>query len=498
MATIFNKFQDYLRGSKSVMDPAGGVLFPAPDLDYIKREAGLEQKAADDGSKNLPGADATAPSPVELDIKRRLEEVRDRHRSDYNSMLDYYGEQVKGYNEMAQTGAMGTAFRAYMTQLQNLRINLVEGKLFSRRESLRSLAKSIRGFRQEHGLLGRAPDFPAKRDMVWFWLMLAVAGELVLNFFLLQEAGSAFQVTAQSLLYALINVLLPFFFIPDQLRGFSHIKLWRRLLAGAMTVFYIVVWCLSVNLLMAHYRGVVLDIVAAETGIQAVGAAASDYSSLMQDYFNSQSIAWERFWANPFGLDDVWSWFLFGCGVGLSLFAVSKGYANDDSYPGYGRLKRHYDEEEDSYIKLTESTLAQFQSHRNKADEEIKLLSRTLSDDYLRMQQAITSAQGLMGRCKDAFARLDTCLQSLVQDYRQRNQEQRTQPPPGYFSEPMRLDPPGLNEFQHTEAADPAEAIRQLRDWANELNSLHDDLSSQIKTVQGTLQEDYPFEVTKP
>ena len=500
MTVIFNKVRDYLEGSRSAMEPGGGQLFPPADLDHIRRKVDLERKAAEDGLRDFPGPDAGMLSAVELNIKGRLEEVRDRYLADYNSMLNSYGERIDDFNDLAGLNAINTDFHALKAELETLRVNLVEGRLFNSIESLKALAREIRLFRKDHGLESRTPDVPDNQDTVWVWLALAVGGELALNFFMLREAGTAFQVVAQSLLYAIINVLLPFAFMPGQLRKFWHVHRLQRALAAAWTACYITIYCLPVNLLMAHYRGVVLEFSALELQQTAgtAGTEASGYPAQLQAYFNSQSIAWDRFVESPFGLGDIWSWFLFAGGVGLALFSISKGFANDDRYPGYGRYQRRYEKTEKSYMDLTESALVEIQGRRQKAEREIQQLSRILSDDYRRMQQIIASAGGLKGRCEDAVERLSTDFATLVQEYRGANQKNRSQSPPRYFSESVHINPPALNEFQHSGVKNPAEAIKQLRIWSDELNSLHRDLAGGIGTVQETLKADYPFEVTGP
>lgn len=490
MAKTLDKVKDYLKGGKSPVAPLPDI-FPPADLTWIRGEVGLPGKAERDGANNYPSPDATALSSVEQDIKGSFEELRDNYHETYESQLSIYGERIDGYNNMVELLLVNPDIESGLAELRTQQIIHMENEIAAAGQDLRARANGVLNFRKANRLEHRYPEIHEVRSKVWLWLVLAVGGELALNFFMLREAGSAIEVIAQTSLYGVVNVFLPFLLITGLLRQMWHFKTMHKVFGMLVLLFY-VGYLLFVNLLMAHYRGAIID-----SSTQILLAEYAD-ESFFRQYMEAQSIAWSNFTEEWFGLNDIWSWFLCLGGVGLSLLGVYKGFKNDDPYPGYGEMKRSYDHQQNRYFDLVHDAIDEIQDRRDEVGNIIEGLVETLTQDHRSMPGLVDSARGLKDRCANAMSRLNTDFLMLIEEYRRINQFHRGQNPlPKYFSESPEIGEVTLREFRYRPINDCKQVVNMLHRQLDVLSRSHDDLVSRIRTLGDVLDGIEPFGVAR-
>jgi hypothetical protein len=329
MGKFLDNFRSYLDGSRSSITDLPS-LFPPVDLDHIKKATRLEEIAEQDGQTEYPDESATELSKVELDIRGRFEELRERYLNDYEKQLSIYSSRINLFNSAADLNTLDANFKALLGNLKN-RWSSKKNELFSESQALKGMANEVKNFRKENHLDTRLPNYSESMSMVWIWTIFLALAEIPLNFFLLREAGDAAQVLVQSILYGLINVILPVALFVEYFREVNHVKMSKKII-GILAICIYVAFILCVNLLMAHYRGVII-----ETSTQMTLITGSD-QTLLSRFMKSQEVAFTNFADDMFGLKDIWSWFLFVGGCGLSLVGVAKKYQMDDLYPRYGHL----------------------------------------------------------------------------------------------------------------------------------------------------------------
>ena len=205
---IFENLRNLASTSVDVMTRTAD-MFPPLDTDYVKRNTNLLERGKENGSLNIPSQNDTTQDSVELDIKSRVEELRDRYKRDYDLELDVYKERVATYTKILDIQGIRTEFES---KLGNIQTDYLEqtNSLFMEAEQLKERGNDIRSFRKDNLLTNRLPEYP--KDSLKAWMIIAVLAlaELALNFFLLRESGDVMSVVVQSLLYGLINVILPF------------------------------------------------------------------------------------------------------------------------------------------------------------------------------------------------------------------------------------------------------------------------------------------------
>ena len=180
---IFENLKNLASTSVDVMTRTAD-MFPPLDSDFVKRSTNLLERGKENGSSNIPSQNDTTQDSVELDVKSRVEELRDRYKRDYDLELDVYRGRVATYTNILDIQGIRTEFEA---KLGNIQTDYMEqtNSLFMEAQQLKERGNDIRSFRKDNLLTNRLPDYP--KDSLKAWMIIAVLAlaELALNFFLL-------------------------------------------------------------------------------------------------------------------------------------------------------------------------------------------------------------------------------------------------------------------------------------------------------------------------
>lgn len=482
---IFENLKNLASTSVDVMTRTAD-MFPPLDTDYVKRSTNLLERGKENGSLNIPSQNDTTQDSVELDIKSRVEELRDRYKRDYDLELDVYKERVATYTKILDIQGIRTEFES---KLGNIQTDYLEqtNSLFMEAEQLKERGNDIRSFRKDNLLTNRLPEYP--KDSLKAWMIIAVLAlaELALNFFLLRESGDVMSVVVQSLLYGLINVILPFTLFATMVRYVNHINpLYVSM--GYICIFIYIGYTLFINLLVAHYRGVSMELAV------EIGQAVEFNQGLLDRYLETAFLAFSNFQSNWFGLKDIWSWFLFLGGCGLSLGAIREGYISDDKYPGYGKLHRTYLSDFEEFLEATEELTESQTKERDLAMDELKNDIDTLENSHSKIPTVLQSAATLKERCYSSIDSLDTSYNMLLKAYREQNKMHRTEPVPIFFDQEYKIEKPELISFEVGEVKNPSDVIQELQECSNQLHEIYKVNIGKLRSTEELLG-DNPFKV---
>ncbi len=487
--SIFDKLKNLTTGNVDIMTRVAG-LFPPLEADSVRNRTNLIQKGKENGSANLPGPEAQTQDSVELDIKSSCEELRDRYKRDYDAEIAGYRDRIANYSNVQDVQAIHTEFDSKLDDIKSEYVKDTNS-LFMEAQQLKQQGNNIRSFRKENNLEHRLPDYPKDRLKSWMIISVLALAELALNFFLLRESGEVIDVAVQSLLYGLINVILPFALFANIIRYINHVNPIYRNFSYLFIIFYIL-YTLFINLLIAHYRGISIEI---QLEIeQAVNQGEFD-QNLFNRYLEKATLAFAEFQNSWFGLKDVWSWFMFLGGCGLSLGAIREGYISDDKYPGYSKAHKNYESDFADFIEETENTIDTVTKKRNEAIDELRGMITNLENNYTRIPSVIQSAKALKERCEMSLDSIDTNYNMLLKEYRTENSKNRSQPEPKFFDEIFSITKPDLKDLEVQEIKDPSEAIKELQSCSDRVNSLFQEKLEELQTTKDLLGKS-PFEVT--
>ena len=483
--SIFDKLKNLASSSVDVMARTSD-FFPPLDANHVRKSTGLVEKGKENGLANLPRQDAKTQDAVELTIKSHLEELRDRYKRDYDLELDVYEGRIANYKNVLDIQGIRTEFEA---KLGNIEKDFKENtsSLFLEAQQLKQQGNNIRSFRKQNMLEGRLPDYPKDNLKAWMVISVLALAELALNFFLLRESGDVMSVVVQSLLYGLINVIIPFALFANILRYINHVNpLYVRF--GYLFIVFYVIYTLFINLLIAHYRGVAMELSV------EIGQAVNFDKTLLDRYLETAFMAFSNFQNNWFGLKDVWSWFLFFGGCGLSLGAIRAGYISDDKYPLYGKLHRTYISDFEEFLDASEETTGSLTDERDEAVDELRNDISNLEASHTRIPTVIQSAASLKERCNMALDSLNTSYNMLLKEYRQENSLHRTEPEPNFFDQEFSLDRPDLITFEVGDVKNPSDVIKELQECSKKLHETYRQKIEQLQSTEDLLGEN-PFKV---
>jgi hypothetical protein len=462
-------------------------LFPPVDLDHIRKTVRIEQRAAENGQSELPPKDAQSPDAIELDVEGRLQEIMGRYIADYDQQTRLVNDRIFEYGTLLDLQSINSDCRKMLGNLK-AEANNQTNELYKASEELRNKAAEIRHFRLENGLEKILPHYPENPLMKFAILMMLVLFEIVVNYLLIREAGDMASVAGSAVLYSFVNVIVPYWLWSEWIRFANHIKR-RRAAIGWLGLVSFVVYAVIVNLMMAHYRGVVIEMTS------QVELAETVNVGFITTFLNNQITALDNFLEKPFGLKDTISWFLWLFGVALSIGGLLSGYRSDDVYPRYGDLERRYNKLFSRYVDAIEDTIEILGDKRDEGSIEIDDARKALEMEFRKIPNMVTNAGALQSRCNLALERLDTDFNLLVKEYRQANQRNRSTPAPEYFDRPVSLGKHELPSFESPAIEKPEKAVKVLQNFSDQLHEMFDEIIESLASTRQVLQDGYPFKV---
>jgi hypothetical protein len=195
----------------------------------------------------------------------------------------------------------------------------------------------------------------------------------------------------------MLNVLVGLALGALAIRYVNHVRLRGKALGFAGLVLAIA-FVIALALLVSHYR-----------------------EALVLRLHNPQSAAITNILADPVGLKQVSSWYLFFVSVAFGALALADGYKLDDRYPGYGQLHRQLTAAVEEYT----SAIDEMHGHLEKLKSEaLEKLDRVLA----RSGACIASFKGVVSdkaRCRADLNNLifdaEPMLRVLLAEFRTEN-----------------------------------------------------------------------------
>src|SRR5690606_29751191 len=202
--------------------------------------------------------------------------------------------------------------------------------LHTLRNELRIADKDLATFQRKNKLdRGAITTSGSKRFLKVAFLLAVFVIEWLFNGSFLAEGsrmGFVGGVIAAAV-FAFLNVGVAFVLTMWGIKNLNHSSYVRKLYGFVALIAYIVLG-LTINLLLAHYR---------------------ELSGNTIDGFGIGVEAWQRFWNDPVGLQDLNSWMLFGFGVFCSVVAMIDTLYMGDPYMGYQAVAKRRQEAEENY-----------------------------------------------------------------------------------------------------------------------------------------------------
>ena len=309
--------------------------------------------------------------------------------------------------------------------------------------------KDLADFRAANRL-SRSPDYPDTGGPVLLWGLVAFlfVVESVANSAFLAKGNELGLVGAYTVAFgiSLVNLGVPFLFLGPFCRNFVHWKIWRRVAVAFPCAAFYVVFAVTLNLGVAHYREVSGELMG-DAGVEVI----------------------RRMTEAPFGFQDAQSWLLFLIGILFSLVALADGWKRDDAYPGYGKLDRLERKARDEHLNAKDDAVKELAEIREDALDEIRRIAHDAERRPRERLRVVKDCERLIEDFDGCFDRLQKDGAALIAEYRAANRKARSDGgAPRCHANPWRLSRPRVDNPLGGMRADPLteKRIREIQDHA--------------------------------
>lgn len=412
----FDKFKDFLAYSEQI-HLSGIGQFLRLDINKIKKELRLEDRARENASKHLPSSECDDFDEVESEIINTIEAERSRCLNEFNDHLTTYNQRLANLNIETRLTQITLAAKEAISDFK-AQIHQGQNDLEIARDDVDNHAKQLKNFQLEHGLAQPA-HYPPSRYLHLGIIAIIFLGECIFNalffapsneFGLLGGLGEAFSIS-------LVNIGIALFLGQKVMPFIFHKKIELKLFGGVI----ILLFCFGdfiFNLLVAHYR----DALAIEMSESATVSAMSSFI------------------ANPLNITDFKSWIMVGVGCFFALIALIDGFGMDDPYPKYGHWDRLRRKAYETYADKTANLLEDLKDTRDGASASLAQLKEDLIKRRQEHDSIIANRINLLVNFENHQNYLESCGRELITFYRARNRESRSTPPPKHFDHAWRLE----------------------------------------------------------
>lgn len=462
--TLIDQAKNWLKGD-DIPQPIAGLMKPI-DAEYLADELRLAVRGQENGSHESPATASEVRDSVEEEIVGRIMAEWTLQREHLIAMLRAYRDRISELNAVAEIAQLHLAAEAAMVRFRQAKQEM-RGDLARLRAAYVEIRNELTDFRIKHGLT-RPARSPGGRWTTVGLLFIVIAVESAMNglFFakgsetgLIGGIGTAFGISLVNVVFCFLLGLVPARFIHWR-NWFVRIPCFLLTLAGLAGVLFI-------HLFAGHFRDA-----SATNEAQAFGIASA------------------KIFADPLGLADITSWYLFGLGALFGLVSFWKGYRFDDPYPFYGELYRR---EHDAAERYNAEHHDFFGALEEVRDETIKKFEDGIANipEYVAKSHQVRAARSaLTERFRSYEQTIVQACNHLLATYRDANRRRRQTPPPPYFSAQWALRSSAMDgadiaalstDAPDTVVTDVNATLKELRDLSSAVLKAYDDLMAAVE-----------------
>ncbi|WP_027159132.1 ABC-2 family transporter permease [Methylobacter luteus] len=410
------KLKDLLVSSEQIQ-LAGISQFLPLDIGKIKKNLRLDEKAKENGSKQLPSSDSDDFDEVESAIINFIETERARCLNEFNDHLTTYNQRLANLNIEARLTEVTLAAKKAIGDFKE-QIHQGQDDLVISRDDLEEHASQFKNFRLENNLT-RPAHYPRSKLFRLGIIALLFIAECIFNAFFL-AVGNEFGLlggAGEAFIISLVNIGIALFFGQKIVPFIWHKNISQKLLGNVLiSIFFAANFVF--NIFVAHYRDALANEMSDQAAILAV-------SSFMADIFN---------------IADFKSWMMVGVGCFFAIIALIDGFGMDDPYPKYGHWDRLRRRAYETYADKKANLLEDLKHTRDIASTGLA----QLKDDLVKRRQEhdsiIANRTNLLMNFEAHQNHLESCGHELITFYRARNREARNTSPPKHFDRAWHLE----------------------------------------------------------
>jgi hypothetical protein len=383
------------------------VALPADPFIGIDRKRAaenlkLDERAKQNGERNLPTPDFDDFDEVELDIISEITEHARRAQLNASENHRIYSERL---SQLALLRELSTITAASQTAFGDYRATIInrQGRLALAKEAIRDSYQELADFRREH-LISRPAHAVIQPMSAWAIFFVAWLLESSLNtlFLRVNDPYGLLGGFIAAAVIAAVNVGVSAL-IGGSVWPYVHHRSTRKryvgYVAGVLWLAGMLLW----NFLAAHFRDA-----------KASGQPAPE------------KVALELLRSAPMQLDCIYSYGLLIAGVAFACIAAYTAYRMNDPYPGYGAISDRHSNRCDAYSDEIELAFAELKETRDDAVSTANSIREGLGIQFRERGQIIAARDSHRNRYREHQEYLETIGNTLMGYYRAANLRART------------------------------------------------------------------------
>jgi hypothetical protein len=394
------------------------MTFPPIDVDGTVRKLRLRERALEQASRNMPGADSQGFDTVEQDVVNEIDTEANTRYQEYLFNQKTYGDRQGDLGIPALKVKIGSVTDAAIADFGKA-VQGGKDELFARANSVIDHINELTEFRRENALRRPAFNLGGRNKKIGLLLIL-LSFEAVLNGTFLAQ-GSVYGIAGgilKATVIAGVNIAIAWLVGFYVARGLAHKNWGLKILCGLIIVGYLGL-AFGFNLWVAHYR-----------------------TALAIDPFEAATLSLRSWKGDPFGIEDGESWLLFLMGFVFAIFSVIDSWAMDDPYPGYGNRHRTYQRAINAYTRKKTTLLNELEDIQKDAVDELEKIGKDVQSRQNEHGLIALRSQSLRSSIEQHFAHLESAANTLLRFYRDENRKARTSDAPVRFDESWKLSRP--------------------------------------------------------
>ena len=414
--SILEKIIDGLGSSTQIQVLSISQFLPL-DIKKIKEILRLDERAKENGSKQLPNSDSDDFDEVESEIINTMEAERGRCLNEFNDHLTTYNQRLANLNIETQLTQVTLAAKEAIGDFK-AQIHQGQDDLEIARDDVDKHANQLKNFKLEHGL-NRPAHYPRSKFFHLGLIAIIFIAECLFNALFL-AVGNEFGLlggVGEAFIISIVNIGMALFLGKKVMPFIFHKNIGLKL-SGILIILIFCFGNVVFNLIVAHYR----DALAIEMSDKAAVSAMSSFI------------------AAPLNITDFKSWIMVGVGCFFALIALLDGFGMDDPYPKYGYWDRLRRRSYETYADKKASILEDLKDTRDGASNGLA----QLKDDLIKRRQEhdsiIANRTNWLVNFEAHQNYLESCGRELITFYRARNRESRNTAPPKHFDRAWRLE----------------------------------------------------------
>ncbi len=387
-------------------------LFAALDVERVAKDMGLEEEGRKRGEQDQPPSDTSTFDPVELSVMERIESEQAKAVHDLEDTLDSFSSRLSALDFEEQFSLVRQARDASLSEFK-AEAEKGTDELHGLRRALKDAENYCAWFRRKHHLM-RPAYVPAGASQYLKWAIIALLFVFESGFNGIYLAKGS----EQGLLGGVVEAA-----------GFSAINIAIALLSALYTIRYVVhrnwagklfglLWIpvylgviITLNLALAHYRDA--------SGTLLEGASLEVIAAMRSD---------------PFALQDINSWTLFGVGIVFSIIALIDGFTLRDPYPGYANAEKKLQHARKNYIDHKRMLIDELKDVRDEHNGLVKDIIHNLSSRRREQGAIIAHRARVLNLFESHEEQLERAARQLLSKYREADIKARTTAAPSHFS----------------------------------------------------------------